>query len=291
VTDFADRFHALACAVADRGCAVPVAWKVLAGGRQEEWHPHGRARLARAAAALGPGWEVVVLTDRGPESPRLFAAITAPGWHPLMRVKAGGKFRPAGRRKFYPLGWFAARGAALRRGRAGLPRGAAGLHAAGLHAAGLHAAGLAQAGLRRAVALADRPGAGGGAVLVRLPQLGGAGVQGAQGGRLGLGGDAHHGAGPGGAAGAGAGGGDAVADRGRGLAEGEPRPETVPPLPKPRAGPARWARLFRVGLGLIVAGVIRGQVPVGRFVPEAWPAPQPVPEISEDEFCSQLTYP
>jgi hypothetical protein len=76
-----------------------------------------------------------------------------------------------------------------------------------------------------------------------------------------------------------------------GLAEGEPRPETVPPLPTPRAGPARWARLFRVGLGLIVAGVIRGQVPVGRFVPEAWPAPQPVPEISEDEFCSQLTYP
>jgi hypothetical protein len=36
VTNFADRFHVLACAVCYRGCAVPVAWTVLAGGKPGE---------------------------------------------------------------------------------------------------------------------------------------------------------------------------------------------------------------------------------------------------------------
>lgn len=78
-----------------------------------------------------------------------------------------------------------------------------------------------------------------------------------------------------------------------GLAECEPRPETVPPLPPPRASHprVRRIRLFRLGLGLILAGIITGHVPSGRFVPEAWPVPQPVPEISEHEFLSQMTYP
>ena len=109
VTNFADRFHVLACAIVYRGCAVPVAWAVLAGGAKEAWHPHWCALLARVAEALGPGWQVVVLTDRGLESARLFRALTALGMHPLMRVKAGGTFRPAGWRRSAPLGQFAAR--------------------------------------------------------------------------------------------------------------------------------------------------------------------------------------
>jgi hypothetical protein len=36
-----------------------------------------------------------VLTDRGLESPELFRAIVRLGWHPLMRAKRCGKFRPA----------------------------------------------------------------------------------------------------------------------------------------------------------------------------------------------------
>ena len=40
------------------------------------------------AAALGSGWQVLVLSDRGLESPDLFRTIVGLGWHPLMRVKA-----------------------------------------------------------------------------------------------------------------------------------------------------------------------------------------------------------
>lgn len=50
---------------------------------------------------------MLVLTDRGLESSWLFRHIVGLGWHPLMRVKAGGKFRPDGWRRFYPLGGFA----------------------------------------------------------------------------------------------------------------------------------------------------------------------------------------
>jgi hypothetical protein len=65
--------------------------------------------LGRVADALGPGWQVVVLTDRGRESAELVRVIAARGFHPLMRAKAGGSFRPAGWHRFYPLAAFAAR--------------------------------------------------------------------------------------------------------------------------------------------------------------------------------------
>jgi hypothetical protein len=47
---------------------------------------------------------VLVLSDRGLESPDLFRFIVALGWHPVMRVKKGGKFCPKGWGKFYYLG-------------------------------------------------------------------------------------------------------------------------------------------------------------------------------------------
>jgi hypothetical protein len=50
---------------------------------------------------------VLELTERGLESPRLFATIVAHGWHPLMRVKQGSKFRPEGWLHFHWLSDFA----------------------------------------------------------------------------------------------------------------------------------------------------------------------------------------
>jgi hypothetical protein len=106
VTNLADRFHVLAVSVVYRGCAIPVAWKVLPGNQKGEWHPHWCALLARLHQALDGDWQVVVLSDRGLESQRLFEASTALGWHPLMRVKAHGQFRPSGWRHFYPMAGF-----------------------------------------------------------------------------------------------------------------------------------------------------------------------------------------
>jgi hypothetical protein len=283
VTNLADRFHVLACAVCYRGCAVPVAWAVLPGGQKGQWHPHWVALLDRVAVALGPGWQVVVLTDRGLESARLFRAITGHGWHPVMRAKAAGKFRPAGWHRFYPLGWFAARPA--RR---------------------FAAAGVAYTGERLPCTLLACRAAGADEPWLLLTDLGPGAADPCwyafrswveQGFKV-----------------LKAGGWDwgrtrvTAPDRAArqwvalavatlwlvevgGLAEAEPRAETVPPLPKPPAGRARVHRLFRLGLGMILAGIIAGRVPVGRLTPDPWPDPTPAPKISEQDFIAGLTYP
>src|SRR5215470_14043159 len=74
VTNLGDRFHVLCISVVVRGIGVP------------------------------DDWTVIVLSDRGLESPELFRFVAGLGWHPLMRVKKGGKFRPTGWGRFYGLG-------------------------------------------------------------------------------------------------------------------------------------------------------------------------------------------
>jgi len=102
-TSLGDRLHVLCVSVVYRGLAIPVAWKILVGNRPDPWHPHWCALLDHIHQALGEDWQVLVLTDRGLESPRLFQVIVDHDWHPLMRVKAGGKFRPVGWHHFH---WF-----------------------------------------------------------------------------------------------------------------------------------------------------------------------------------------
>jgi hypothetical protein len=108
-TNLGDRFHILCVSVVYGGIGIPVAWKVLAGGQKEPWGPHWDALLGRLQGAVDPGWTVVVLSDRGLESAQLFGQITGCGWHPAMRVKARGTFRPAGWGRWYSLAAFAPR--------------------------------------------------------------------------------------------------------------------------------------------------------------------------------------
>ncbi len=109
VTNLGDRFHVLCVSVVVQGTAIPVAWKVLRGGQKGLWNPHWQALLTALRAAVPDGWAVIVLSDRGLESADLFRAVVALGWHPVMRVKKGGQFRPTGWGKFYPLSALAAR--------------------------------------------------------------------------------------------------------------------------------------------------------------------------------------
>jgi hypothetical protein len=104
VTNLADRFHVLTVSVLYGGIGIPVAWKILPANQPDPWHPHWCALLRRLQPAVGSDWTVIVLSDRGLESAQLFQAIVAVGWHPLMRVKAGGKFRPAGWVRWYAFG-------------------------------------------------------------------------------------------------------------------------------------------------------------------------------------------
>jgi len=284
VTNVGSRFHVLTAAVRHAGGAVPAAWAVLPGGVKDPWRPHWVAVLGRVKAALGDGWTVLVLTDRGLESPALFREITGHGWRPVMRVKAGGKFRPAGWRRFDRLGAFAAR--------------------AGDRFA---AAGLAYAGERlpRTLLACRRPGcADPWLLLTDLPPGAADPCRYAYRSWIEQGFKVLK-----------SGGWDREASRvtapdraarqwvvpavatvwlieAGGLAGAAA--ETVPPVPKlprPPRGRPRGHRLFAVGLGIIVAGLLAGAAVVGRFVQDAWPAPEPVPNITEAEFIARPDLP
>lgn len=106
-TCLTDRFRVLVVAVLYRGFVIPVAWVVQEADEKGSWNDICKTLLTQLAAELGEGWNVSVLTDRGLESAELFRFIVSLRWHPLMRVKKGGKFKPTGWHRGYKMGQFA----------------------------------------------------------------------------------------------------------------------------------------------------------------------------------------
>jgi hypothetical protein len=86
----------LCVSVLFRGTALPVAWHVVRAAQPEAWGPHWRALLNEVSEAVPEDYFVLVLTDRGLYSPELFGALVERGWHPAMRINAGGYFTPEG---------------------------------------------------------------------------------------------------------------------------------------------------------------------------------------------------
>jgi hypothetical protein len=64
-TSLGPRFVVLAISVLYRGCAVPVAWKILKATEKHPWKPEWLALLKRFQGVVLPSWTVLVLTDRG----------------------------------------------------------------------------------------------------------------------------------------------------------------------------------------------------------------------------------
>jgi hypothetical protein len=95
-TSLGQRFVVLAISVVYRGCAVPVAWKVLKAEQKHPWKPEWLALLQQFQDVVPTAWTVIVLADRGLYAKWLFEGIRQLGWHPLLRVNAGGTFRPEG---------------------------------------------------------------------------------------------------------------------------------------------------------------------------------------------------
>ncbi len=98
-----ERFTILAVSVVYRGCALPVAWRVLRGNVQGEWHPQWMELLAALQPAIPAQWTVYVLTDRGLYSKRLFEGIVQWGWHPMMRIRLQGLCRREQAKTWRPL--------------------------------------------------------------------------------------------------------------------------------------------------------------------------------------------
>jgi Transposase DDE domain len=92
-TSFGDRFTVLNISVLYRGCAVPVIWTVVPGNEPGAWEPHWERMLQRLHTRVPPGWQILVLTDRGMYSPRLYQCLVALHWHPFLRIRAQGFYR------------------------------------------------------------------------------------------------------------------------------------------------------------------------------------------------------
>jgi hypothetical protein len=97
------RFTVLAISVVYRGCAMPVAWTILPANQPQAWRREWLRLLRTLRPAIPTGWTVIVLADRGLYAGWLFRRIIRLGWHPFLRIHAGGTFRPSGQARFYPL--------------------------------------------------------------------------------------------------------------------------------------------------------------------------------------------
>lgn len=102
-TTLKKRFTVLVRSRVYRGCAIPVAWKVVGAEQKGAWEPHWLKLLGKLADSVPAHWTVIVMSDRGLYAPWLYAKIVSLGWHPFLRINKQGNFRPRGEGKFRSL--------------------------------------------------------------------------------------------------------------------------------------------------------------------------------------------
>jgi hypothetical protein len=95
-TLLADHCVVLSCSLLYRGCAIPVAWKVVSANKKGAWKPHWLQLIALLEGLVPQNWTVVVFSDRGLYARWLFRAIKEHGWHPFMRIQRQGLFQLPG---------------------------------------------------------------------------------------------------------------------------------------------------------------------------------------------------
>ena len=82
-----------------RGCAIPVAWRIMRANQPGSWMDPIVELLQALAPAVPKEMTVVVLCDRGLASPKLWRQIMAQGWHPYMRYPKSITFCAEGGRR------------------------------------------------------------------------------------------------------------------------------------------------------------------------------------------------
>ena len=102
-TTLKKRFTVLCISVVYRGCAIPVAWKVVGAEQKGAWQPYWLDLLQHLAGCVPEHWTVIVMSDRGLYAPWLYAKIVQLRWHPFMRINKQGNFRVKGEGQFRSL--------------------------------------------------------------------------------------------------------------------------------------------------------------------------------------------
>jgi hypothetical protein len=102
-TTLGTRLTVLALSGVSRGCAIPVAWTVLPATAKHAWRREWWRMLRQVRRAVPRSWTVIVLADRGLYARWLFRRLTRLGWHPFLRINTGGTCRPQGHVRAVPL--------------------------------------------------------------------------------------------------------------------------------------------------------------------------------------------
>jgi Transposase DDE domain len=97
------RFTVLLISVVVRGCAIPVAWRIVEATRPGAWRPHWEALFGHLRGSVPADWTVIVLADRGLYAHWVCTTIQALGWHPFLRINRQGHYRPQASATFRPL--------------------------------------------------------------------------------------------------------------------------------------------------------------------------------------------
>jgi hypothetical protein len=103
-TTLGQRFVVLAISIVYRSGAIPVAWVVLPAVGKGQWRPCWIELLRCFKQTVPPHLRVIALADRGLYAKWLFKEIVDLGWHPFLRINAGGnEFTPEGTKEAIPL--------------------------------------------------------------------------------------------------------------------------------------------------------------------------------------------
>lgn len=102
-TSIGDRFVVLSINILLAGSGIPIAWVIVKGNTKGSWQPHWHSLIEHIHSAIPKDYQVIVTADRGLYADWLYRAITAVGWHPLLRINQQGLFHPRGQHRWQPL--------------------------------------------------------------------------------------------------------------------------------------------------------------------------------------------
>jgi hypothetical protein len=102
-TQLKDFLTVLVVSVVYRGCAIPIAWRVLPKTEKGSWKQPWLDLFSGFQGVIPEDWSVLVMADRGLYARWLFEAIQSCHWHPYLRINRKVFFRPQDEKEFKAL--------------------------------------------------------------------------------------------------------------------------------------------------------------------------------------------
>lgn len=93
----------LVISVVYRGCAIPIAWRVLPAIEKGSWKGVWLDLFSPFQGVIPKDWTVIVMADRGLYANWLWEAIKKCHWHPFLRINSRFFFRPNDESEFRAL--------------------------------------------------------------------------------------------------------------------------------------------------------------------------------------------